>query len=151
MQESGLCAFFDDRMNDEGERRLWFAGHKIEDMDDAENNEAMVQVLEKTRSAAQAVVDDRRACPNGFTILLGIFSIEYWGQCTYFIVPGLRSGLYRIETLDKPAPRKQYGFHFFFKEMLWHGIDSIVMRCDETFRKESPFIAFQFDRHTWPL
>ena len=41
-------------------------------------------------------------------------------------------------------------FIFFFKEMLWHGIDSIVMRCDETFRKESPFIAFQFDRHTWP-
>lgn len=69
MQESGLCAFFDDRMNDEGERRLWFAGHKIEDMDDAENNEAMVQVLEKTRSAAQAVVDDRRACPNGFTFV----------------------------------------------------------------------------------
>ena len=86
-----------------------------------------------------------------YIILLGIFSIEYWGQCTYFIVPGLRSGLYRIETLDKPAPRKQYGFHVFFKEMLWHGIDSIVMRCDETFRKESPFIAFQFDRHTWPL
>ena len=50
-----------------------------------------------------------------FVILLGISSIEYWGQCTYFIVPGLRSGLYRIETLDKPAPRKQYGFHFFFK------------------------------------
>lgn len=69
MQESGLCAFFDQRMNDEGERRLWFAGHKIEDMDDAENNEAMVQVLEKTRSAAQAVVDDRRACPNSSTFV----------------------------------------------------------------------------------
>ena len=69
MKESGLCAFFDQRMNDEGERRLWFAGHKIEDMDDAENNPAMVEVLEKTRSAAEAVVDGRRACPNGFTFV----------------------------------------------------------------------------------
>ena len=48
-------------------------------------------------------------------IPLGIFSTELCAQCTYSVVLDLRWFLYRIETLDKPAPRKQYGFHFFFQ------------------------------------
>lgn len=62
MAESGLCAFFLDGVNKSGERRLCFAGRKLEEnRQDVENNDAIAQILEKTRAAEDFVLgkDDR--------------------------------------------------------------------------------------------
>lgn len=57
MADSGLCAFFLDSMNENGERRLCFAGRKLEEnCHDVENNDSIAETLEKTRLAVDAVV-----------------------------------------------------------------------------------------------
>lgn len=61
-QSGGLCAFFLDSMNESAERRLCFAGRKLEEnCHDVENNDAIAQTLEKTRVAVDFVLGkDRR-------------------------------------------------------------------------------------------
>ena len=62
MSKSGLCAFFVDSINEQGERRLCFAGHKLEKArHDMENNPAIAETLEQTRELVQGVVGGRCA------------------------------------------------------------------------------------------
>lgn len=62
MADSGLCAFFLDSMNESAERRLCFAGRKLEEnCHDVENNDAIAQTLEKTRVAVDFVLGKDRS------------------------------------------------------------------------------------------
>ncbi|CAK9066214.1 unnamed protein product [Durusdinium trenchii] len=54
MEEGKMCAFFDDCTNDNGERRLIFAGIRVEN---EEEKEAVMEVVTKTQDLAKDAVD----------------------------------------------------------------------------------------------